>query len=60
VSSLNADQKAKLNEFWMEFSGNRPKPQQDTATVADLTALSEEAIRLSFNAEYVDDDDSNE
>ena len=60
VSSLNADQKAKLNEFWMEFSGNRHKPQQDTATVADLTALSEEAIRLSFNAEYVDDDDSNE
>jgi len=60
VASLDGDQKAKLNEFWVEFSGDRPKPQQDTATVADLTALSEEAIRLSFNAEYVDDDDSNE
>jgi hypothetical protein len=58
AATLDGDQKAKLNEFWVEFSDDRPKPQLDTATVADLTALSEEAIRLSFNAEYVEKDEN--
>ena len=58
AGSLDDEKKAQLNAFWVEHSNGRPKPQLNTATVADLTALSEEAIRLSFDAEYVDDDDN--
>ena len=58
AGSLDDEKKAQLNAFWVEHSNGRPKPQLNTATVADLTALSEEAIRMSFDAEYVDDDDN--
>ena len=56
VSGLDAEQKDKLNDFWVKHSKGAPKPSVTTATVADITALSEEAIRLSFNAEYVEGD----
>ena len=60
AGSLDEEKKTQLNAFWVEHSGGRPKPQLTTATVVDLTALSEEAIRLSFDAEFVENDEQSE
>lgn len=56
ADSLTDEQRAKLGEFWAKHSDGRPKPTAETATVADITALAEEAIRLSFNATVVEDE----
>lgn len=56
VRTLTEEQRTTLNTFWVEFSGGRPKPTAETATVTDITALAEEAIRLSFNATVVEDE----
>ena len=60
VRTLTEEQRATLNTFWVEFSGGRPKPNAETATVADITALAEEAIRLTFNATVVEPEEGDE
>lgn len=60
AGSLTEEQKTTLNEFWVKHSGGRPKPNIGTMTdtfVADVTALAEEAVRLSFNATVVEDEE---
>lgn len=55
AGSLTAPEKKALNEFWATYSGNRPKPTLDTATVEDLTALIAECARLSTGGEFIDE-----
>ena len=57
ADSLTEEQRVKLSEFWSEYSGGRPKPTAETASMVDVTALSDEAIRLSFNATVVESDE---
>jgi recombination DNA repair RAD52 pathway protein len=45
---FSAEQKTKLNEFWTKYSGGRPKPSPETATMQDIMALIEESTRISF------------
>jgi hypothetical protein len=54
AGSLSEEQRNDLNKFWVEYSGGRPKPTAETATIVDVTALAEEGIRLSFNATVVE------
>ncbi len=54
---LTKDQKNQLGAFWSEYSGNRPKPTLDTATLEDMTALIQECVRLSFDAVAVETND---
>lgn len=46
--SLNANAKGILNDYWIEFSGNRPKPTKTTASVQDLEALIAKCVELKF------------
>ena len=46
---LTSEMKTKLNSFWIEHAGDRPKPTKTTATVADLHALIEQCILYSIN-----------
>lgn len=60
AGSLTEEQRDALNEFWVKHSGGRPKPNIGAMTdtfVADVTALAEEAVRLSFNATVVEDEE---
>ena len=57
ADTLTEEQRVKLSEFWSEYSGGRPKPTAETASMVDVTALSDEAIRLSFNATVVENDE---
>ena len=57
ADGLTEEQRVKLSEFWSEYSGGRPKPTAETASMVDVTALSDEAIRLSFNATVVENDE---
>ncbi|MBF83200.1 MAG: hypothetical protein CL489_01855 [Acidobacteria bacterium] len=57
ADSLTEEQRTKLSEFWTEHSGGQEKPTEGTATMEDLIALSDEAVRLSFNATVVEDDE---
>jgi hypothetical protein len=60
ASDFTEEKKNALNEFWVKHSGGRPKPNINTMTdtfVADVMALSEEAVRLSFNAVAVADEE---
>lgn len=60
AGNLSEDQKTTLNAFWVEHSGGRPKPNIGNMTdtfVVDVTSLSEEAVRLSFNAVAVEDEE---
>lgn len=36
---MTAEQKKSLGEYWVEYSGNKPKPTRQTATFNDLQAL---------------------
>lgn len=45
---FSAEQKTKLNEFWSTYSGGRPKPSLETATMKDIMALIEESARIAF------------
>lgn len=45
---FSAEQKTKLNEFWSTYSGGRPKPTLETATMKDIMALIEESARIAF------------
>lgn len=56
VGSFSADGKAKLNKFWTEHAGGRPKPTLATANKDDLEALIGECIRISFNGETQEDE----
>lgn len=51
--ALNAEQKAKLNEYWDTYSGGKPKPTKATATLDVIERLLAEAIRIQFNGTYV-------
>lgn len=46
---LTAETKAQLNEFWIEHSGDRPKPTKTTATVDDLRALIQKCIAIGLD-----------
>lgn len=52
VAKLNAQQKDKLNAFWNEHSGGKPKPTKSTASADDVKALVAEALRLQFAGSY--------
>ena len=44
--TLDAEQKSQLNEFWNEYSGGAAKPTKATASVDDLHALIEKALKI--------------
>jgi hypothetical protein len=45
--------RAALNEFWVDYSGGRPKPKNPMdANKRDLEALVAEAVRLHLGGEY--------
>jgi len=44
--TLNAEQKSELNDFWNEYSSGAPKPTKATASVDDLHALIEKALKI--------------
>lgn len=46
--SLSVGHRATLNEYWVEYSGNRPKPTKTTSSVADLEALIAKCVELKF------------
>lgn len=54
AQKLNKEQKDELNEFWKNHSGGKPKPTKATATIEDLQALNVEALRIAFDATYVE------
>jgi hypothetical protein len=43
-----------LNTFWTVFAPGQPKPNLQTATIDDLTALHGEIVRMTFGAEVVE------
>ena len=43
-----------LNTFWTVFAPGQPKPNLQTATIDDLTALHDEIVRMTFGAEVVE------
>ncbi len=43
-----------LNTFWTAFAPGQPKPNLQTATIDDLTALHDEIVRMTFGAEVVE------
>lgn len=47
--SMTSEMKTKLNEFWVGYAGDRPKPTKTTAQKADLEALIEQCIMYSLN-----------
>ena len=49
--ALTVEQKQELNKFWETYGKGKPKPTKTTANEADMTALIEECIRLSFAGE---------
>jgi hypothetical protein len=55
AKGMDEDTKNGVASFWVEYSGDRPKPTLETASVKDLIALSEEIIRLSFGADKVEE-----
>lgn len=55
--SLSTDEKAALEDFWIEYGDGEPKPTRQTAKIEDLEALIAEATRLSVGGEFVDDAD---
>lgn len=57
IKTLTKEQKDELNAFWENHSGGRPKPTKTTATVEDIDALVVEAMRISFGATLVQDDE---
>lgn len=54
VKTLNASQKAQLNDFWVSAGNGQPKPTKATATHESLEILIAEAVRLSFGASEVE------
>ena len=46
---LTSEMKTKLNEFWLGYAGDRPKPTKTTAQKADLESLIEQCIMYSLN-----------
>lgn len=57
IKTLSKEQKDELNAFWETHSGGRPKPTKATATVQDIDALVVEAMRISFGATLVQEDE---
>lgn len=55
--SLPSEQRSLLNEYWVEYSGNRPKPTKTTATTPDLEALIAKCVELKFTDIDVDQND---
>jgi hypothetical protein len=53
--SLDAEKKKSLNDFWVEFSGGKPKPTKTTATTQDLEALIAHCVQLKFDGMTVDE-----
>ncbi len=53
--SLDADKKKSLNDFWVDFSGGKPKPTKTTATAQDLEALIAHCVQLKFDGMTVDE-----
>lgn len=43
-----------LDQFWNEYSGNRPKPTKATANMEDLEAIIGECVRLTMGGEFVE------
>jgi len=46
---LTSEMKTKLNEFWLGYAGDRPKPTKTTAQKSDLESLIEQCIMYSIN-----------
>jgi len=53
---LDKDGKTALNTFWVNYSGDRPKPTRATATVEELSALIAECVRISLGGIEVSDE----
>jgi len=53
--SLDAEKKKSLNDFWVEFSGGKPKPTKTTATTQDLESLIAHCVQLKFDGMTIDE-----
>lgn len=58
VKALNKEQNTELNAWWTEYSGGRPKPTVQVATLAEIEAIQAEAIRITFAGSEVSSDAS--
>lgn len=53
-SKMDEDSIKALENFWVDYSGNRPKPTKATANIKDLEALIAECVRLTMGGEFVE------
>jgi hypothetical protein len=53
AKGFSDEQKAILNDFWVKFSGGKPKPSLATVSNDEVEALVAEAVRISMNGDYV-------
>lgn len=53
-SKMDKESAKALDQFWVEYSGNKPKPTKATATIEDLNAILAECVRLTMGGEFVD------
>lgn len=53
-SKMDKDSAKALDQFWNDYSGNRPKPTKATATIEDLNAIIGECVRLTMGGEFVE------
>lgn len=53
-AAMDEESKVALEEFWVTYSGGRPKPTMKTATIEDLNAILAECVRLTVGGDFVD------
>lgn len=51
-SSMSEPDVAALEQFWVEHSGNQPKPTMGTAKIEDLEAIIAECVRLTMGGTF--------
>ena len=54
-SSMSDEDAAALDAFWIEYSGDRPKPTKATATLDDLEAIIAECVRLTVGGSFAEE-----
>jgi hypothetical protein len=53
-SKMDKDASDALDQFWNDYSDNKPKPTKSNATVEDLQAIVGECVRLTMGGEFVE------
>ena len=53
AKNFNDAEKSALNDFWIKFSGGKPKPSLSTVSHGEVDALVAEAVRISVSGDFV-------